>query len=60
VGTEVYYPRPVHKQPFYGQLGYEDRLPVSEQAAGQVMSLPVHPSLTEEDLAHIVRAIGSV
>jgi perosamine synthetase len=60
VGTEVYYPRPVHQQPFYRQLGYEDRLPVSEQAAGEVLSLPVHPSLTEEDLAHIVRAIRSV
>jgi len=60
VGTEVYYPRPVQKQPLYIELGYDDRLPVSEQAAGEVLSLPVHPSLTEEDLAHIVRTIRSI
>ncbi len=60
VGTEVYYPRPVHHQPFYRQSGYDDRLPVCEQAAGEVMSLPAHASLTEEDLAHIVRTIQGI
>jgi len=60
IGTEIYYPRPIHRQPFYEGLGYKDRLPNSEKAAGEVVSLPVHPSLTKEDLENIVRAIKGV
>lgn len=60
IGTEVYYPLPVHKQPFYQSLGYNDHLPNSEKAAGEVLSLPVHPSLTKEDLENIVRAIKGI
>jgi len=60
IGTEVYYPLPVHKQPFYLKLGYDDRLPVSEKASKEVLSLPVHPSLTREDLGNIVRAIEGI
>jgi dTDP-4-amino-4,6-dideoxygalactose transaminase len=60
VATEVYYPLPIHKQPFYQKLGYTDRLPNSEKAAGEVLSLPVHPSLTKEDLENIVRAIKGI
>jgi perosamine synthetase len=55
--TEVYYPRPVHKQPLYENLGYHDRLPVAEKIAGEVVSLPVHPSLSEPDLQYIVESI---
>lgn len=58
VGTEVYYPIPVHKQEVYAALGYGDQsFPVSEEAARQVLSLPVHPSLTRQDLETIVRAV---
>jgi perosamine synthetase len=57
VGSEIYYPLPVHKQPFYRDLGYDDRLPNAERATEEVLSLPVHPSLTREDLESIVRAI---
>jgi len=60
IGTEVYYPLPVHKQPLYRNLGYNDHLPNSEMAAGEVLSLPVHPSLTKEDLENIVRAIQDI
>jgi len=41
-------------------LGYDDRLPNSEKAALEVLSLPVHPSLTKEDLENIVLAIQSI
>ena len=60
IGTEIYYPLPVHRQPFYQKLGYNDRLPNSERAAQEVLSLPVHPSLTKEDLDNIVRAIQNI
>ena len=57
IGTEVYYPLPVHKQPLYQGLGYTDHLPNSEKAAGEVLSLPVHPSLTTKDLEYIVDSL---
>jgi len=60
VGTEIYYPLPVHKQLLYQSLGYNDRLPNSEKAAREVLSLPVHPSLTKEDLENVVLAIQGI
>ncbi len=60
VMTEIYYPLPLHKQPLYQKLGYDDNLPLSEKAAQEVLSLPVHPGLEEEDLKVIVRALADV
>jgi len=50
IGTGIYYPLPIHKQPYYKELGYNDSLPVSEGASKEVLSLPVHPSLSKADL----------
>jgi dTDP-4-amino-4,6-dideoxygalactose transaminase len=59
IGTGVYYPIPVHRQPVYMTRGYGDlSLPVSERLAGEVLSLPVHPALSEDDLARIVRTVN--
>ena len=60
IDTRIYYPLPIHKQPFYQKLGYNEYLPNSENAAREVFSLPVHPSLTEEDLEFIVQALQSI
>jgi dTDP-4-amino-4,6-dideoxygalactose transaminase len=57
VGTGVYYPIPIHKQPLYRKLGFEDSLPVSERFADEVLSLPVHPAVSEADLAYIIKTI---
>lgn len=57
VGTGVHYPIPVHHQPMYRDLGYTGSLPNAEQAAREVLSLPVHPSLTDEDLVNIADAV---
>lgn len=57
VATEIYYPLPIHKQPFYHSLGYDDCLPNSEKAAGEVLSLPVHPSLTKKDLKYVIDSL---
>ncbi|MEM5829233.1 MAG: DegT/DnrJ/EryC1/StrS family aminotransferase [Candidatus Aenigmatarchaeota archaeon] len=57
IQTAVYYPLPIHKQKFYQQLGYKDSLPVAEKLSKEVLSLPVHPSLTKRDLDLIVNSI---
>jgi len=51
VGTGVYWPTPVHRTPLYERLGYaKKRLACAEESAKHVISLPVHPGLTEDDL----------
>lgn len=58
IGTAVHYPIPVHRQPLYLELGYgEVSLPGAEAAAEQVLSLPVHPALSDGDLDRIVEAV---
>jgi perosamine synthetase len=54
IGSGVHYPVPIHKQPFYKELGYRDSLPVSEKAVEEVISLPVHPALSRADIQKIV------
>lgn len=53
IGTGVHYPIPIHQQPFFVEQGYGASLPVAEQAAREVLSLPVHPALSEADLAKV-------
>jgi dTDP-4-amino-4,6-dideoxygalactose transaminase len=60
IGTGIYYPVPVHKQAVYQHLGYRDSLPVTEKACDEVLSLPVHPALSQEDLEHIVEGVNSL
>ena len=60
VGSEIYYPVPIHKQKLYvNELGYNVTLPETESAAAEVFSLPVHPSLSQQDLETIVEAVNS-
>lgn len=59
IGYGIYYPVPIHKQTVYCDMGYDDHLPVSEQTALEVLSLPVHPSLTAAELETIVSAVNS-
>ena len=59
VGSEIYYPVPVHQQIFYTEeLGYKITLPEAEQAALEVLSLPVHPALSQADLETIVSTVN--
>jgi dTDP-4-amino-4,6-dideoxygalactose transaminase len=57
VGTGVYYPIPNHRLPSYAQ---RLDLPETERAAREVMSLPVHPSLSPAELEHIVSSVNAV
>jgi len=58
IATGIYYPLPVHKQVAYQRLGYADHLPVAERVSREVLSLPVHPALTREDLERIVEGVN--
>ena len=59
VGSEVYYPVPIHQQSFYVKdLGYHDSLPETEHATAEVLSLPVHPALSASDLETIVSTVN--
>jgi dTDP-4-amino-4,6-dideoxygalactose transaminase len=59
VQTGVHYPVPIHLQPLYKQMfGYmEGMYPVSERVAKEILSLPVHPSMTENDVNYVVQQI---
>ena len=57
VGCGIYYPKPLHMHPFYMSMGYKPGMfPNAELASKEVVSLPVHPSLSQEDLNAIVAA----
>lgn len=57
IGTGIHYPIPLYNQPIYKKLGIEGDCPLAEKAADNVISLPVHPSLTKEDLNLVVDAV---
>ena len=58
IQTKVFYPVPVYRQPLYLNLGYREHLPVAERLSREVLSLPVHPALSRDDLKTIVRAVN--
>jgi dTDP-4-amino-4,6-dideoxygalactose transaminase len=60
VGVGIHYPTPIHQQPLYRRLGYDDHLPHAERASREVLSLPVHPALTLADLDLIVAAMANL
>jgi UDP-2-acetamido-2-deoxy-ribo-hexuluronate aminotransferase len=58
VPTAVHYPLPLHLQPVFANLGHgEGRFPVSEAAARRVISLPMHPYLSDADQVKVVAAL---
>lgn len=58
IPTGIHYPVPVHLQPAYADLGYgPGAFPHSEQAAKQVLSLPLYPELSSQAIAHVVEAV---
>ena len=58
VGTEIYYPIPLHMQKSFEYLCYElGSLPETEQAAGEVLSLPIFPELEEQEIRFVVDSL---
>ncbi|MFA4702000.1 DegT/DnrJ/EryC1/StrS family aminotransferase [Pyrococcus kukulkanii] len=61
IGTAVHYPMPVHWQPLYQKLGYpKDICPNAIEASKRVLSLPVHPAVTEKDIEYIIGTLEEI
>jgi UDP-2-acetamido-2-deoxy-ribo-hexuluronate aminotransferase len=61
IPTAVYYPKCLHEQPVFAELGYKQgAFPQSEKACCEVLSLPMHPFLSEADQDCVINALGNI
>jgi len=60
VGSAIYYPIPVHRQKPFIALGYGDEAyPVTDRLTEEVLSIPVHPSLSDDEVAQVIEAVNA-
>ncbi len=60
IGTGIHYPVPLHQQKAYAHLGYRaGDFPVTERLAPQIVSLPMFPQLTEQQMQRVVAAVNN-
>lgn len=58
IGTNIHYPTPIHLQPVCAQYGYKrGKLPITEAVASRIVSLPMYPELTEEQIQLVVDVV---
>jgi perosamine synthetase len=60
IGTAVHYPIPIHQQPVYACKNKSTSCPTTERLCNEVLSLPVHPKVTEPMLETICKTINGV
>ncbi len=59
IGNAIFYPVPIHKQNAYSEYRHLS-FPITETITNEVLSLPIHPSLTEQELDHITKTIKEI
>lgn len=59
IGFGIFYPLSIPEQKCYADMGFKKDWAVTDAVKGQVVSIPVHPALTEADLAEVVRVVNS-
>ena len=60
IQTLVHYPVPAHLQPAYRELGQgEGSCPVAEEAASSILSLPLYPSMSDDDVDYVLQSVRS-
>jgi dTDP-4-amino-4,6-dideoxygalactose transaminase len=57
IGTDIHYPLPAHQQPIYRDLAPAGGLPITEQLAGEVLSLPMYPELSDAEVRTVADAV---
>ncbi|MCK4781678.1 DegT/DnrJ/EryC1/StrS family aminotransferase [Candidatus Parcubacteria bacterium] len=61
IGSAIFYPKPLHLYPYFEKFGYkEGDFPIAEKASREVLSLPVHPLVSEEDIRFIIKTIQEI
>ena len=61
IGATVHFDPPVHTQPFYAQLGFgELALPVTQKVASTIVTLPMYPTMSEDDVSFVAEAANTV
>jgi dTDP-4-amino-4,6-dideoxygalactose transaminase len=58
VGSIIHYPKPLHFQPAFSYLSHkEGDFPESEKASHEVLSLPIYPELTDQEIEHVIQSV---
>jgi len=59
IPTMIYYPKPMHKQACFDKYSLWGSLPVSEKLSGEILSLPIHPFLSEDEIKTVVSEVNN-
>jgi dTDP-4-amino-4,6-dideoxygalactose transaminase len=60
IGTQIYYPIPIHMQPCYSDMGWNAKdFPVAKRYAEQVLSLPMYYGITDDQIDYVVDCVNT-
>ncbi len=60
VATGLFYPRPLHLQPVFEELGYQEGdFPVAEKTCGEIINIPVYPEMEDDQVNYVIDTINS-